>query len=37
MIFLELANNIRKERGNDKSILSRQPTRYNRKKLKGGV
>ena len=33
--FLELANNIRKERSNDKSILSRQPTRYNRKKLKG--
>ena len=33
--FLELANNIRKERDNDKSVLSRQPTRYNTKKLKG--
>ena len=33
--FLELANNIRKERDNDKSVLSRHPTRYNRKKLKG--
>ena len=35
--FLELANNIRKERGNDKSVLLRQPTRYNRKKTEGGM
>jgi len=33
--FLELANTIRKERGYDKSILDREPTRYNKKKLKG--
>jgi len=33
--FLELANNIRKERSNDKSVLSQKPTRYNSKKLKG--
>jgi DNA mismatch repair protein MutS len=33
--FLELANNIRKERSKDESILSQNTTRYNSKKLKG--
>ena len=33
--FLELANTIRKERSDDKCILSRKQTRYNKKKLKG--
>ena len=33
--FLQLANDIRKERTNEKAVLERKQTRYNSKKLKG--
>ncbi|MHA2341208.1 MAG: MutS-related protein [Candidatus Hodarchaeales archaeon] len=33
--FLEMANNIRKERAGDKSIMERNTARYNNKKIKG--